>query len=101
MTIKVESFREAEAIGNLIAKVSELEEENAKLKSAVAWQKETIAARDATIGRLKAVLIPFSEAADIADRLVPGGTPDTASYYVCVGDLREARAALEPNLTKD
>ncbi len=42
----------------------ELEAENAKLTSAVAWQKETIAARDATINHVRDIMCAWDSELD-------------------------------------
>lgn len=54
-----------------------------------------VAAKDRRIAELTAALEPFKKAADMSDELMKGRVPESASYYVRVGDLRKARAALQ------
>lgn len=85
MVVKVDSFEEAEAIGNMIARNTELEAENA--------------AKDARIAELGDALRPFAEMAEnigecAEDDEVLYPFVESANHMLTVRDARKARALL-------
>jgi hypothetical protein len=89
-----------------IKRLELMEAEITKLKSAVSWQKETIASRDARIAELEEALRPLARAADYYDDIqVPDAAAlvvyysshtmdDHSSQMIIIGDCRKARTAL-------
>lgn len=63
-------------------------------KFAKSWNSPAMQELQRKNTSLREALEPFAKAADMSDELNHGNIPDTASYYVRVGDLRKARAAL-------